>query len=87
VQSAIGYLAEATAAADDGVFGRDKRIDLPAGRFISLPGQLYVEEWLMPNFYFHFVTAYDILRHGGVQIGKADYMAHLAGHVRSAKAG
>ncbi len=32
-------------------------------------------------------TAYDILRHQGVQIGKANYMAHLAGRVRSAEAG
>ena len=41
----------------------------------------------MPNFYFHLVTAYDILRHEGVQIGKADYMRHLAAQVRPAKAG
>jgi len=87
VQRAIGYLAEATGPVDDGVLARDKRIDLQAGMFISLSGALYVEDWLMPNFYFHLVTAYDILRHEGVQIGKADYMQHLAGHVRPAKAG
>jgi hypothetical protein len=87
VQRAIDHLAEATGPADDSVLERDKRIDLQAGMFISLPGVLYVEDWLMPNFYFHLVTAYDILRHEGVQIGKADYMRHLAGHVRPAKAG
>jgi hypothetical protein len=87
VQGAMGYLAKATGPVDDGVLARDKRIDLPAGMFISLPGALYVEDWLMPNFYFHLVTAYDILRHEGVQIGKADYMRHLAAHVRPAKAG
>jgi uncharacterized protein len=83
VRDTIGYLAEATAGVDDRVLDREKRIDLPGGRFISLTGPLYIDEWLLPNFYFHLVTAYDILRHEGVQIGKANYMAHLAGRVRS----
>ena len=87
VGDAIGYLAEATAAADDGVLARDKRIDLQAGMFIVLSGARYVDDWLMPNFYFHLVTAYDLLRREGVQIGKADYMAHLAGDVRPAQTG
>jgi uncharacterized protein len=87
VQRAIGYLAEATGPVDDSVLARDKRIDLQAGMFLSLSGARYVEDWLMPNFYFHLVTAYDILRREGVQIGKADYMRHLAGDVRPATAG
>jgi uncharacterized protein len=32
----------------------------------------------VPNFYFHVVTAYDLLRHGGVELGKADYLGPLA---------
>ncbi len=39
------------------------------------------EEYLfgrqIPNFYFHVVTAYDILRSGGVPLGKADYLGEL----------
>ncbi|HTB58224.1 MAG TPA: DUF1993 family protein, partial [Polyangia bacterium] len=31
----------------------------------------------IPNFYFHVVTAYDILRQGGVEIGKSDYLGSL----------
>ena len=87
VRETIAYLAETTAGRDDRVLDREKRIDLPGGRFILLTGQLYVDEWLSPNFYFHLVTAYDILRSQGVQIGKANYMAHLAGRVRAGKAG
>ncbi|KRR07630.1 hypothetical protein CQ12_27770 [Bradyrhizobium jicamae] len=87
VQDTIAYLSERTAGIDDRVLDRDKRIALPGGRFISFTGHLYVDEWLLPNFYFHLVTAYDILRHQGVRIGKANYMAHLAGRVRTAKAG
>ena len=86
VRDTVAYLAEATAGLDDRVLDREKRIDLPGDRFISLTGHLYIDEWLLPNFYFHLVTAYDILRHQGVQIGKANYMAHLAGRVRTAEA-
>jgi uncharacterized protein len=46
------------------------------------PGKaLVAEEYLfnrqLPNFYFHVVTAYDLLRHGGVELGKSDYLGHL----------
>ena len=30
----------------------------------------------MPNFYFHVTTAYDILRHNGIEIGKRDYLGN-----------
>jgi uncharacterized protein len=45
--------------------------------YIDLSGSDYVNEFLIPNFYFHMVTAYDILRMAGVPLGKRDYMAHL----------
>jgi hypothetical protein len=53
------------------------RIDLGQGLYLELSGGDYVNEFLMPNFYFHLVTAYDILRMVGVPIGKRDYMLHL----------
>ena len=34
----------------------------------------YVHNFALPNFFFHYVTAYDILRHYGVPIGKKDYL-------------
>jgi hypothetical protein len=87
LRDTLQYLSDSTAEVDDRVLEREKRIDLLGGRYVTLPGSLFVDDWLMPNFYFHLVTAYDVLRHEGVQIGKADYMAHLAGRVRTAKAG
>ena len=53
------------------------RIDLGQGMYIELSGNAYVNDFLIPNFYFHMVTAYDILRMAGVPIGKRDYMMHL----------
>ena len=37
-------------------------------------GEQYLLAWIIPNFYFHVTTAYNILRHNGLQIGKADYL-------------
>jgi len=37
-------------------------------------GQRYLTYWALPNFFFHVTTAYNILRHQGVQIGKADFI-------------
>ncbi len=53
------------------------RIDLAQGRYLELSGCSYVDDFLMPNFYFHLTTAYDILRMSGAPIGKHDFMIHL----------
>jgi hypothetical protein len=37
-------------------------------------GDQYLFAWIIPNFYFHITTAYNILRHNGIEIGKADYL-------------
>ena len=37
-------------------------------------GEQYVLTWVIPNFYFHVTTAYSILRHNGVELGKTDYL-------------
>ena len=84
VEAAIARQQEVVAKADDKLLDRIKHIELLQGMSVDLPGQDYVDDWLLPNFYFHIVTAYDILRHLGVTIGKADYMAHLASRVRHA---
>lgn len=62
------------------------RIDLGERLYVELTGNAYVNEFLIPNFYFHMVTAYDILRMAGVAIGKRDYMRHLVPLVKRDKA-
>jgi hypothetical protein len=37
----------------------------------------YLWQRQVPNFYFHVTTAYDILRHGGVDVGKSDFLGQL----------
>ena len=45
-----------------------------AGKDMSFPAKQYLFGFMIPNFYFHVTTAYAILRHHGVEIGKADYI-------------
>ena len=44
------------------------------GRNFEFVGEQYVLTWIIPNFYFHITTTYNILRHNGVELGKADYL-------------
>lgn len=44
------------------------------GEEMHFRGQAYLVHFVMPNFYFHVTTAYDILRHCGLKIGKRDFM-------------
>jgi uncharacterized protein len=44
---------------------------------LVLKGEAYLKHYAHPNFYFHVTTAYALLRHNGVELGKADYLAGL----------
>ena len=87
VAMARAHIADARAlvaaiAADDRKLDEVKRVGLGPGRYCELPARQYVSEYLLPNLYFHITTAYAILRMLGVPVGKADFMAFLAPHVR-----
>jgi hypothetical protein len=45
------------------------------GRDLNFLGASYLETWAKPNFFFHVSAAYAILRHAGVELGKADFLA------------
>ncbi len=47
------------------------------GEEVTFSGLQYLMGHALPNFYFHVVTAYDILRHNGVEIGKRDFLGKL----------
>jgi hypothetical protein len=53
-----------------------KAISLKVGQnMMDFTGQAYLLHFALPNFWFHVVTAYDILRMSGVKIGKGDFFA------------
>ncbi|MBX3429912.1 MAG: DUF1993 domain-containing protein [Hyphomonadaceae bacterium] len=41
---------------------------------LKFSGLDYVNQWAMPNFYFHITMAYAILRHNGIELGKRDFL-------------
>jgi len=50
---------------------------LPNGMVMNVTANVYARDWALPQFYFHVVTAYAILRAKGIELGKADYCAHM----------
>ena len=73
IAKTVDHLATFSAADLDG--SEERMIELRlAGREVSLPGLQYLLHAAMPNFYFHVTTAYDILRHNGVPLGKATFL-------------
>lgn len=55
----------------------DRKIHLPYFKDKHFLGHEFASAYALPNFFFHVVTAYDILRHLGVNVGKADYMGEI----------
>jgi uncharacterized protein len=67
------YLATLTAAQIDG--SEAKLIELPMGKqTMQFEGMPYLLGFVLPNVYFHVTTAYNILRHSGVPLGKLDFL-------------
>lgn len=55
---------------------------LPIGMVFDLTAEQYVRDWALPQFYFHVVIAYAILRSDGIELGKADYVTHMFAYLR-----
>lgn len=73
INKAIDYLSSFKPADFDGAEAR--AIELRFGpESYHFTGTSYIADFVLPNFYFHVTTAYDILRHNGVVIGKADFL-------------
>jgi uncharacterized protein len=72
-QKTIAFLNTLRAEQIDG--SEDRDIALPIrGQTMHFKGLPYLTRFVLPNFYFHVTTAYAILRHNGVDIGKGDYL-------------
>jgi len=72
IERVCGYLKEFSRSDIDGSEAREIVLKL-GGKDLSMPGMQYLLHFAVPNFYFHVTTAYDILRHNGVPLGKADF--------------
>jgi hypothetical protein len=97
IDQTLKYVENVRPDAFDGAEDRPITIPIPENnidfRPITIPipennidfemnGLQYLRDWALPHFYFHLVTAYGILRHQGVDIGKRDYMNQVAKYIR-----
>ncbi|MFO7276901.1 MAG: DUF1993 domain-containing protein [Pseudomonadota bacterium] len=73
IEKTIGYVKGIPASALEGAEDRDITIPL-RDRTLEMKGLTFLQKWAIPNFYFHVTTAYAILRHNGVDLGKRDYL-------------
>lgn len=75
IDKTITFLGTLTPTSFDG--GEIRQIPFPYAEGKYLTGADQLTLMTLPNFFFHVTTAYDILRHQGVQIGKMDYIGDL----------
>lgn len=77
----VEFLESVTPAQIDGSEDMTVTIKL-RNRELQMLGQPYVFNFVLPNFYFHLTTAYGILRHLGVELGKPDFIGSLIDDLR-----
>lgn len=73
IAKTIAHLESFEPGQFDGAETRAIELKFPNGTF-NFTGKDYFLKFVVPNFYFHYTTAYGILRHNGVQIGKRDFL-------------
>jgi|SRR5450830_194254 len=82
IEATLAMLASTDRASIDEGAQRQVSITLADGLVFDMTGHEYAVNWATPQFYFHLVTAYNILRHNGVPLGKAEYVQHIFGYLR-----
>jgi hypothetical protein len=74
VQKTLAFIDGLTAAQIDGSEALEIVLRPGTPKEKKLTGQTYLLGYGLPQFFFHVTTAYDILRHNGVEVGKRDFM-------------
>lgn len=75
LQRTIDYVQSVPADKFEGAGSRE--VVLPTrGDPLRLDGDTYLKHHALPNFYFHMTTAYALLRHAGVELGKRDFLGN-----------
>jgi len=73
IAKTIAYVSSFTPEQIDGTEDRDIHIKTPS-RELNFKGLAYVTSFVLPNLYFHSTTTYNLLRQGGVPLGKLDFL-------------
>jgi hypothetical protein len=76
IAKTITFLDSLTPSQFEGAQDREIRFEIGPYKF-QFMGLDYLTQWTLPNFFFHVTTAYNILRHNGVEIGKRDFLGEM----------
>jgi hypothetical protein len=74
IAKTVDFIKALSPAKIDGTEDKPVTLVFPNGNKREFTGQSLLLNFCLPNFYFHATTAYDILRHCGVEVGKRDFM-------------
>ncbi len=75
VNKSLAYLESVAASAINGSEDREIVIPMRNRDPLKFSGELFLRHWALPNFFFHVSMTYALLRHAGVELGKADFLA------------
>jgi hypothetical protein len=76
VRKTVDFIQSVPAAQIDGTESKDVVVPRRDGS-MTLKGETYLKTFVLPNFFFHVTTAYALLRHYGVELGKADFLGPM----------
>jgi hypothetical protein len=76
IEATLAFLRSVPAEQVDGSEERPISVPLRNREPMSFRGEAYLKHFALPNFFFHVTTAYAILRHNGVPLGKADFLGN-----------
>ncbi|GAA0762786.1 DUF1993 domain-containing protein [Ideonella azotifigens] len=74
IHRTLAWLDTVPGSAIDGKEETDVTFPVGKDRTRTMKAEAYLKHWAMPNAFFHVTTAYAILRHNGVDLGKQDYL-------------
>jgi uncharacterized protein len=75
IRKTVQFIKSVPAEKIDGSEGREIVLPLRGGE-LRFSGENYLKHFALPNFFFHATTAYALLRHGGVELGKTDFLGN-----------
>jgi hypothetical protein len=76
IRKTLDFVASVPAAQIDGTEDKDVTLPRRDGPLV-LKAEAYLKNHVLPNFFFHLTTAYALLRHNGVDVGKSDFLGKL----------
>jgi len=77
IQKTIAYVESIPAHRLEGSDKRDVVMPVGPDRTMRMSGEAFLESFSIPNFFFHVTMVYALLRHGGVELGKGDFLGSL----------